>query len=405
MTRADGPKKMVRFEISEKEAKKRVRKYAGGFFAAPALLTAGAHVNRYYVPSALVDLKAEGSVEVKFKRLRYEAERLNNLSESYICKSDVRSEFSLIPIDMSSRIDDQLMERMAPFDFEKMTDADDAIIQDDGATALEADTPLEECVERAKHNAAYIMSGCIAAQQPGWYEYGLESHGLDFTDVASSTALLPVYTVECASGRKSYLYMVNGQTGEVAGPRPISRLKRAAVFTLLFALLMLLCQGVWGMNAPTLSQRLLVSAVALIPCLLMSWLIYAVIYHSMGARRRINADLLPQSGCEMKILNQTNTVTNTQTVSVFRDPSTGRVIRNILAFTFILLGRVLLFVLRIALEAALTSDGDSGPGGRSRGGYSGGGRSGAGHSTGGRSGFGGGSSGGGRSSGGGAGRR
>ena len=166
MSWADEPKKMLRFEISEKEAKKRVRKYAGGLFGAPVFLTAGAVVNKYYVPSTLFDLKAAGNVTVGFKRLDYEEKRLNNLSMSYSCDTKLTSEYKLIPIDMSRFIDDALMERMAPFDFEKLTDVRDTIIQSDGARMLEADTPYQECLERAKKNTAYLMSGYIASKEP-----------------------------------------------------------------------------------------------------------------------------------------------------------------------------------------------------------------------------------------------
>ncbi len=403
MSQMDEPKKMLRFEISEKEAKKCVRRYAGGLFSAPLFLTAGAVVNKYYVPSALFDLKAAGNVTVGFKRLVYEAKRLNNLSVSYSCDTAFFSEYKLIPIDMSCFIDDALMERMAPFDFEKLIDVRDTIIQSDGARVLEADTPYEECLERAKKNAAYLMSGYIASKQPDWYEYELLTDRLNFTDISSQTALLPVYTIECASEGKRYFYMVNGQTGEVAGPRPISRVKRAATFMLIFALLMLLCQGIWGTTVTSLKEKLAVSFFALVPCILIAWLLYAIIYSSMSARRRINADLLPKSLCQLSLKKQTKTDLKSETISVFRDPSTGNVIHNILAFMFILLGKILLIALRIALEAALTasvsSDSDSDR--HSSGGHSSGGRS-SGHSS---SGFGGGHSGGGHFSGGGAGRR
>jgi uncharacterized membrane protein YgcG len=394
---------MLRFEISEKVAKKRVRRYVGGLFGAPIFLTAGAVVNKYYVPSMLFDLKAAGNVTVGFKSLSYEAKRLNNLSVSYSCNTALTSEYRLIPIDMSRFLDDALMERMAPFDFEKLTDVKDTIIQCDGAKVLEADTPYEECLERAKENAAYLMSGYIASKQPNWYEYELMEYRLDFTDISSQTALLPVYIVECASEGKRYSFMVNGQTGEVAGPRPISRVKRTAAFMLLFALLMLSCQETWGPTVTSFEEKLVVSIIALVPCILVAWLLYAIIFKSMSARRRINADLLPRSGYQLSVKNQAKTELKCETVSVFRDPSTGNVIYNILAFVFIILGKILLIALRIALEAALSaainSDSDSGRrtgGGRSSGTHPGG------HSSGG---FGGAHPGGGHSSGSGAGRR
>ncbi len=58
-----------------------------------------------------------------------------------------------------------------------------------------------------------------------------------YENVLVRTTLLPVYMCSCRSGKKLWRTVINGQTGKIGGPRPLSVLK-VAVFVLIVLLLL-----------------------------------------------------------------------------------------------------------------------------------------------------------------------
>ncbi len=385
-TLSSTPDKMLPFGISAKEAQKRVSSYTGGILSRPTALLSGAVVKKYYVPCQLFDFTARGEITSYAARYLFD-EDIRNFRHKMKVTTDGSVRFSKLPVDMSRMMDDELMDQLAPYDLANLSDTDMSAAQAEDAQPLQADTPYEECCERAKKTALYLTGEYYLKNLVSTYDHEITEDSLTFEDLKSETVLLPVYVFTCSSEGKTYTYAVNGQTGEVAGPNPISKLKRAAVFICMWLLLML---PVMLLPDILSSREKLITTLIFSPiAALVTFIIYKIIYGSERGKRLQNPDVLPKLTDSMTIESQSSVTLGVEKVSMFTDPSAGRI-------TF----KVIRIILRILIEiliAALKASGDSDSGSGSSRGSSGG------RSSGGRS-FGGGSGGGGRSSGGGAGR-
>ena len=75
---------------------------------------------------------------------------------------------------------------------------------------------------------------------PGRAMRNFQISGHDFTGETFRLALLPVWLGAYSYGGKVYQVLINGQTGKVAGDKPVDQVKVAAVIAGAFFLLVLL---------------------------------------------------------------------------------------------------------------------------------------------------------------------
>ena len=138
--------------------------------------------------------------------------------------------WSRIPLDAETRIRDDYMEAIEPFDYKDLIPYDYKYIP--GFYADRYDLNSKNLEERARDRAtAYLKSECIKSTS-SYDRFDAVKDNSVVGNISSDYALLPVWFMSYRYLGKQYDFVINGQTGEVAGEPPVSLVKKIMVYAL-----------------------------------------------------------------------------------------------------------------------------------------------------------------------------
>ncbi len=219
------PDYIIPFKLGKNEAVERLSKFYEKKPLLPKYFVSRNHleeVKGIYVPFWFFDGVASGSA-------RFEATRTHRNSRSdgvevitrhYNCYRSGKIGFSMVPVDGSKKMDDDMMDSIEPFDYSELKDFSTAFLP--GYLADIYDVSAEECFERADRRCENTLVNALRATVCGYDTCSLRSRNVVLHRGAVHYGLLPVYILSTACDDKRYMFAVNGQTGKVAGNLPIS---------------------------------------------------------------------------------------------------------------------------------------------------------------------------------------
>lgn len=143
-------------------------------------------------------------------------------------------EFENIPVDASTKIPDDIMDSIEPFDFVDMKDFNSNYLS--GFLAQRYDQTKDEVEERAKTRAKGTSKEMLQSTM-GMYN-GAKNLNIDDyqeTSAASRYVLLPVWLLYTEYNGEFYIFAMNGQSGKFIGNLPIDK-KKLNKFRLMFYL-------------------------------------------------------------------------------------------------------------------------------------------------------------------------
>lgn len=132
-------------------------------------------------------------------------------------------QFKDIPTDASKKMDNNLMDAIEPFSYDKIQEFNPAYMA--GYFAEQPDETAEDTMQRAETRAMVAMNEKMI-QAAGPYQNKrilMENH--DLKNKTSRYAMLPVWLLNVEFNGKKYQYAINGETGKVSGKLPISKIK------------------------------------------------------------------------------------------------------------------------------------------------------------------------------------
>lgn len=222
------PDLVIPFKLDKKSAKEGFEKHLKGKYLLPKEFKQDNHIDEIkgvYVPFWLFDTESKANI-------RYIATKTEHWSDSsydytrknyfnVIRKGSVA--FKDIPVDGSSKMDDNLMDSIEPFDMNGAVDFNSAYLA--GYLADKYDVDDKESIGRAntrvRNSTQDVFRDTI--------------HGYDFVEVKSSSiktvngktryALFPVWILNTTWKDKKFVFAMNGQTGKFVGKLPISMKK------------------------------------------------------------------------------------------------------------------------------------------------------------------------------------
>lgn len=150
-----------------------------------------------------------------------------------------------VPFDGETRIDDELMEAIEPFDYKEMVPYDYKYLP--GFFADRYDQSSEQLTERVKNTCHDYVKKEVDKQLK---RYDTKRVNLDDTKVnpvKSEYALLPVWFMSYKYLGKYYYFAMNGQTGEVAGKAPVSKVKQTMFFSVSLAVCAVIARFILGL--------------------------------------------------------------------------------------------------------------------------------------------------------------
>ena len=137
--------------------------------------------------------------------------------------------FEKVPVDASSKMPDDYMDSIEPFDYSELKPFSTAYLP--GFLADKYDVSVEDSNKRADNRCIHTLENAIEDTLIGYTtRVPVDDNIASINRGKVHYALLPVWLLNVKWENKTYLFAVNGQTGRTAGNLPISKSKALAFF-------------------------------------------------------------------------------------------------------------------------------------------------------------------------------
>lgn len=243
------PRYVIPFKYTKEQAISGFLKWCKGGRFAPFGFASSENINKItgiYVPFWLFDQEVHANIRAESKSVSSvtSGNQETITTKIFDVKYKKKFKFSKIPLDGSSTLDDSLMEAIEPFNYEELKDFNPMYLA--GYFAERYDLVPKDLNERINKRTKEYME----QEFNEWVkEYGSVTSKKDeseFLTPKAQYALLPVWFLHYKYLSKDYYFCMNGQTGEVAGILPNSRLKTMIAFFVLLAIFAVLAKIVLG---------------------------------------------------------------------------------------------------------------------------------------------------------------
>ncbi len=227
------PDFVIPFKLDKKAAKQKLKDYVSTKRFAPSTFKSEnklEEIKGIYVPFWLFDSDIDAAVQYKATKVRTWSDSKYEYTEtSYF---DVFREgtmsFANIPVDGSSKMPDDLMESIEPFDFSQAVDFQTAYLA--GYLADKYDVTMEQSTERANQRVKTSAEDTLKDTVRGYTSVTPQSTSVQLLKGISKYALYPVWLLNTSYKGEKYTFAMNGQTGKFVGNLPVDGKKLLALF-------------------------------------------------------------------------------------------------------------------------------------------------------------------------------
>ena len=220
------PDYVIPFKLDKNAAKEGLLKHLKGKRLLPKVFKDQNHIDEIkgvYVPFWLFDADANANVRYKATKLRTWSDRKYNYSETshYMLYRAGNVGFEHIPVDGSTKMPDDLMESIEPFNFKEAVDFQTAYLA--GYLADKYDVDSEQSIERANVRVKRSAEDTLAATTSGYASVHAENSSVRISNGKVKYTLYPVWLLNTSWNNNNYLFAMNGQTGKFVGDLPVDK--------------------------------------------------------------------------------------------------------------------------------------------------------------------------------------
>ena len=221
------PDLVVPFSVDRAAAQEALRKFYAGKKLLPRAFTDQRRIENItglYVPFWLMSCRAEGSGAYEgIKEKRWEDSRFRYVKKDfYHLVRQGKMAFSRIPADASTKMDDDTMDSLEPYDVEKAVPYDAAYFS--GYLADRYDVAAADVQERAGERVRNTFREKLDEDARRDYDHTTrKEESVRLRDTKTEYAMLPVWMLSTRYEGKIYSFAMNGQTGKVAGSLPVDK--------------------------------------------------------------------------------------------------------------------------------------------------------------------------------------
>lgn len=226
LTGALKPNYVIPFKLDKNAAKEGLYNHLKGKQLLPKVFKDKNHIDEIkglYVPFWLFDADADANI-------RYKATKINCYSDSeydytrtsfYLVRRAGEVLFEKIPVDGSTKMDDDLMESIEPYDFSEAVDFQTAYLA--GYLADKYDVDENASVERANDRIRNSVEEEFRSTVQGYASVVTESTSVRLKNGEAKYALYPVWVLNTTWNGEKYTFAMNGQTGKFVGNLPMDK--------------------------------------------------------------------------------------------------------------------------------------------------------------------------------------
>lgn len=220
------PDFVIPFKVDEKAAREALRKHYEGKRLLPKVFKDQNHINEVkgvYVPFWLFDADANVNMRYKGTKIRVWSDSKYDYTETkfYSVSRAGRLGFDRVPVDGSSKMPDDLMESLEPFDFSEAVDFRTAYLA--GYLADKYDVDAGQSAERANERIRKSAEDAFYETVRGYATVTRETGSIQLHNGKVTYALFPVWLLSTEWNDRNYLFAMNGQTGRMVGDLPLDK--------------------------------------------------------------------------------------------------------------------------------------------------------------------------------------
>lgn len=230
------PDFIIPFKLSKEDAVKALKSHYKGKFFLPKSFTAENHLQEIqgiYVPFWMFDGEAEGDAH-------YEATRSHTYrsgdyeiteTEHYDVYRAGSISFEKIPVDASSKMSDDYMDSIEPYDYQDLKPFSTAYLP--GFLADKFDVTVDQCRQRADQRCEGTLEAVLRNTVTGYNACILKQKTASLKRGKVHYALMPVWMLNTKWDGKDFLFAMNGQTGKLVGELPVNWRKFWGLFAVI----------------------------------------------------------------------------------------------------------------------------------------------------------------------------
>ncbi len=227
------PDMVIPFKINEEQAKNMLKDFYKGKRLLPTAFKNKvklSDISGMYVPFWLFSCTGEGDVRFSATKMRtWSDSNYKYTNTKYYKITRVGSVgFELIPVDASTKMEDNYMDGLEPYNYNDLVDFDSLYMA--GYFADKFDVGVAESGERASGRVVQSVIDTFRNTVHGYTTVHKSTANVQMTGEDIRYVLLPVWMLNMKYEGKMYQFAINGQTGKVSGALPIDKLKQKLYF-------------------------------------------------------------------------------------------------------------------------------------------------------------------------------
>ena len=218
------PDYVIPFKLDKKAAVEGLSRHLKNKFLLPKIFKSSNHIDEVkgiYVPFWLFDADADADIRYRATKTRmWSDSKYNYTQTSYFSVYRAGSiGYDHVPVDGSSRMPDDLMESVEPFDFSQAVDFQTAYLA--GYLAERYDVDDKASVERANTRVKSSTEDAFLKTVQGYSTVTPEATNVRLRNGRTSYALYPVWILNTTYKDQKYIFAMNGQSGKFVGDLPV----------------------------------------------------------------------------------------------------------------------------------------------------------------------------------------
>ncbi len=220
------PDFVIPFHIDKNAAEAKLLDFYKGKPLLPNAFTANNRIKKIsglYVPFWLFSCTGGGNITFNATKVRTwsDSNYRYTRTEHYEVFRSGQISFSQIPVDASTKMEDNYMDGIEPFDYAKLAEFSPMYMA--GYFADKFDVSVAECSERANERVINSTEDAFRKTVQGYTSVTKRASALSMNGDDIRYALLPVWMLNTKYQGKMYQFAINGQTGQVAGELPVDK--------------------------------------------------------------------------------------------------------------------------------------------------------------------------------------
>lgn len=223
------PKKCIPFRINKREIVQKYKEYVSSSKYTPQKFKEDSVIEKiqglfvpYYLNSMTLDVENRFQGEITTRTTT--TNEIITTHKLYDLILRAKGTFENIPTDASKKLDNEMMDSLEPFPYEKCKEYNPAYMA--GFLAEQADVEQTESEERSKARA---MESMATKARSTFSRYTLTSPrtNAETMQYSSEYVMLPVWLLNVDYHGQKYQFAINGETGKIVGKTPMDKKKLA----------------------------------------------------------------------------------------------------------------------------------------------------------------------------------